>query len=206
MGGGSNSGGGPTNNNGNLPCPVGFIRNDKGKCVTIEEYEKPCAGDLLINMEITNYNQGKDSNRFGCVRIQDSKVCNNKVGIRMHAGIDLVAPIGTNVFSIISGTVHETRNENESNGYGNHIIIESNGFYYMFAHLNSEPEYNVGDYISKGQIIGESGDSDTTNEPHLHIEAREISGGFYSSTPVNIENILTTKFDNNNNSINDEDC
>jgi murein DD-endopeptidase MepM/ murein hydrolase activator NlpD len=96
----------------------------------------------------------------------------------MQAGIDLIAPIGTNVNSINSGTVHETRSEDESNGYGNYIIIESNGYYFMYAHLKNKPAFNIGTNISSGQLIGLGGDSDTTGEPHLHIESRLKSGNF----------------------------
>jgi murein DD-endopeptidase MepM/ murein hydrolase activator NlpD len=68
----------------------------------------------------------------------------------------------------------------------------------MYAHLESEPNFNVGDNISSGQLMALSGESDTKDEPHLHIESRRISGGFYSSDPVNIEDFLGTKFDDNN--------
>lgn len=190
--------------NGNcILCPYGYMPNPNGLgCVP----DVPCAGDPLKSMEITNFNQGQGSNRYGCVRDDDTKVCEGRSGSRMHAGVDLVAPIGTNVFSIVSGTVHETRNEDESNGYGNYIIIENNGYYFMYAHLSYEPNFNVGDNILSGQLIGLSGDSDTTGEPHLHIESREKSGGFYSSSPVNIEDFLGTKFDDNNNSQENENC
>ena len=89
------------------------------------------------------------------------------------------------MYSINSGTVFETRNEDESAGYGNYIIIQTDNYYFMYAHLESEPNFTVGDNISFGQVIGLSGDSETKDEPHLQNESREKSGGFYSSSPVN---------------------
>ena len=44
------------------------------------------------------------------------------------------------------------------------------------------------------------------NQRITPLESREKSGGFYSSLPVNIEDFLGTKFDENNNVIRNENC
>jgi len=181
-------------------CGPGSVSDGEGGC-------RPCDDDPLFNMEIADINSGKSSSRFGCVRVDPDYTCDGKDDKRPHHGIDLEADIGQNVYSISGGTVWDVRHTDNSRGYGNHIVIETNEGYVMYAHLLNKPDFNVGDSIEKGQFLGFSGESDTIGKPHLHLEMRDNSGsGFYSSTPVNIENYLNTEFDSNNNTIENENC
>jgi hypothetical protein len=43
-------------------CPYGYKLNPNGQgCLP----DIPCDGDPIINMEISDFNKGKDSNRYG---------------------------------------------------------------------------------------------------------------------------------------------
>ena len=161
----------------------------------------PCNDDPLVSMEISDYNSGKNANRFGCVRKDPVYTCNNIPGDRMHAGIDLNSLIGTNVHSISPGTVISS---SSGGGWGNYIIIKSGDLFFLYAHLQFKP--NISGAISKGQIIGKSGESQTEGEPHLHIEVRKQHGSesYNEMEKLNIENYLGTKFDEDGNI--DDNC
>ena len=226
--GSNNPDGGGTSNNpipvtgdkdsmNDVPCPIGFERNSFGTCVPDCPFgyrlspddicieDKPCWGDPLNSMEISDFNNGKNANRFGCVRKDPTKYCNSVKGDRLHAGIDLQAPIGTSIHSLVDGTVF-ARGENNST-LGNYIIINSGDLYYLFAHLHSKP--TVSGNVSVGDYIGLTGESATVGEPHLHLEVRKQIGSesFNSMKKLNIENYLTTKFDTNGEATNhNENC
>ncbi len=156
--------------------------------------KKPCAGDPLEKMEITEYNSGKNANRYGCVRKDPTRTCNNILGDRFHAGIDLKADIGTNIYSVSNGSVYAS---SVSSTFGNYVIIRSGNLFYLYAHLKSKP--NISGTISKGQLIGLSGDSGTAKgEPHLHLEVRKKTGNesYNDMTALNIELYLNATFDN----------
>lgn len=94
-----------------------------------------------------------------------------------HQGIDLRAGIGTPVKSALPGRVTFA---GESGGnYGTLIKIQHPGnFESRYAHL-SAVSVNVGEDVTAGQVIGESGDSGNAKGPHLHFELRS------NGTPIN---------------------
>lgn len=90
--------------------------------------------------------------------------------IKFHKGIDYKIPMGTEVKASQDGKVIFS-NENNS-GYGKHIIIEhEENFYTLYAHLK-ELKPKVNDIVSKGEIIGFSGNSGRSTGAHLHFEIR----------------------------------
>ena len=88
---------------------------------------------------------------------------------RMHEGIDLTAPIGTAVYATGYGTVSQSQ---VRNGYGELIEID-HGFGYKtrYAHLSAR-FVKVGEKVSRGQVIGEVGNTGVSSGPHLHYEVR----------------------------------
>ena len=87
---------------------------------------------------------------------------------KFHYGLDFVAKIGTSVLAPGDGIV-EYAGFN-SGGFGNLIILSHNfGFKTYFAHL-SEIDVKVGDYITKGTVIGKTGNTGRSSGPHLHYE------------------------------------
>lgn len=86
-----------------------------------------------------------------------------------HYGIDIAAPIGTPVSAIQEGKVTKSY---YSSSYGNVVFIKHGEYEAVYAHLNKR--YVVqGDYISKGEIIGEVGNTGESRGAHLHLEVHQ---------------------------------
>ena len=95
---------------------------------------------------------------------------------RLHAGTDFAAPIGTPVYSTADGVVVSA---GWASGYGRLIKIQHEfGIETRYAHLN-KIRVKVGQRVSRGERIGDMGNSGRSTGPHLHYEVRV--GG----TPVN---------------------
>ena len=86
-----------------------------------------------------------------------------------HYGIDVVAPIGTPVAPIQDGKV--TRSY-YSSSYGNVVFIKHGEYEAVYAHLNKR-YVDQGDYISKGEKIGEVGNTGESRGAHLHLELHQ---------------------------------
>ena len=88
---------------------------------------------------------------------------------RMHAGTDFAAPIGTPVYATADGVVTEA---GWSSGYGRLIKIQHEfGIETRYAHLNAI-RVTVGQRVSRGERIGDMGNSGRSTGPHLHYEVR----------------------------------
>ncbi len=91
-----------------------------------------------------------------------------------HSGQDFAVPTGTTVHSVHGGTVVKAGGNGAGDGpaYGNAVVIEhDNGTYSQYAHL-SDVEVSVGDKVSTGDRIAQSGNSGNSTGPHLHFEIR----------------------------------
>ncbi len=87
---------------------------------------------------------------------------------RMHTGLDIIANIGTPVHAPGSGTVEYA---GFKSGYGKTIVI-NHGFSYktVYGHLSGY-KVKVGQKISRGDLIGYTGNSGRLSTgPHLHYE------------------------------------
>lgn len=115
---------------------------------------------------------------------------------KMHTGIDLTAPVGTDVYATGNGEV--VASGYNLGGYGNRIIIDHGfGFKTVYAHLNSI-KVKEGQKIKRGEIIGTVGNTGRSTAPHLHYEVRknnktENPVNYYSSdlTPEQYDEVLT---------------
>lgn len=89
---------------------------------------------------------------------------------KKHSGVDLRAGIGTPVYAPSEGIV---RSAGWMRGYGRIVIIDhDNGYSTRFAHLD-EYLVEMGDRVSKGELIAKSGNSGRSTGPHLHYEIRK---------------------------------
>lgn len=87
-----------------------------------------------------------------------------------HSGIDLGVPSGTLVRAAESGYVAKVAIGTK--WYGNYImIIHNNNLATLYAHL-SATNVNTDQYVTKGQVIGYSGNTGFSSGPHLHFEVR----------------------------------
>ena len=87
-----------------------------------------------------------------------------------HQGIDLKAPLGTDVVASGSGIVLEAA---EKEAWGNLIIIQHDEEYTSYyAHLDSMI-VEKGNRVKTGQPIGYVGNTGYSTGPHLHYEVRK---------------------------------
>ncbi len=107
---------------------------------------------------------GKINNEFGFRR--------NPFGGRsyeFHAGMDIDGERGDSVMAPANGTILKA---GWQGGYGNMIEIDhGNGLTTRYGHL-SKIEVQVGDVITRGQLIGLVGSTGRSTGPHLHYELR----------------------------------
>lgn len=90
-------------------------------------------------------------------------------GTAFHKGIDIGTPVSTPVLATAQGVVIFAGNRSR---WGNVIIVNHDKNYQsIYAHLH---KFNAtkGDTISRGQIIGFSGNTGKSTGPHLHYEIR----------------------------------
>ena len=88
---------------------------------------------------------------------------------RLHAGTDFAAPHGTPIYSTADGTVVFA---GWSSGYGRLIKIQHEfGIETRYAHL-SKIRVKVGQRVSRGQRIGDMGNTGRSTGTHLHYEVR----------------------------------
>ena len=86
-----------------------------------------------------------------------------------HTGIDYAVPTGTDVLAIADGTIV---NANWGRSYGVQLVCAIDGGWIIYAHL-SATLVKPGDKVTKGQKIGDSGNTGNSSGPHLHFEMRD---------------------------------
>jgi murein DD-endopeptidase MepM/ murein hydrolase activator NlpD len=88
----------------------------------------------------------------------------------VHTGQDFPMKIGSPVSASLDGYVSSI---NPGADYGTAVVIDHpNGYQTVYGHL-SERSVNLGDFVTKGQKIGKSGNTGNTTGPHLHYEVRQ---------------------------------
>jgi murein DD-endopeptidase MepM/ murein hydrolase activator NlpD len=91
-----------------------------------------------------------------------------------HGGIDIASPVGMTVHSLVDGVVKVV--DRDKNGW---LSIQGNdGRYYIYGHL-STINVSVGSTVSKGQLVGKSGNLMNGGEcpAHLHFEVSKQQSG-----------------------------
>mgnify|MGYP000715622105 CR=1 FL=1 len=100
---------------------------------------------------------------------------------KLHAGIDIGAPGGSNIVAADAGTV-VLSSFGYNGGYGNYVIIShGNGITTRYAHC-SNLFVSAGESVSKGQVIAAVGSTGASTGNHCHFEVR-INGE--SKNPLN---------------------
>jgi murein DD-endopeptidase MepM/ murein hydrolase activator NlpD len=86
-----------------------------------------------------------------------------------HTGIDVACPVGTDIIAVADGKIE---NANWGKSYGVQLVQAVEGGWVIYAHL-SKALVKAGDKVTKGQHIGESGNTGNSSGPHLHFEMRD---------------------------------
>ena len=99
-------------------------------------------------------------------------------GGRRHEGVDMLAPMGTPIYAVVSGTVNFRQNRLGGNAVS---LAGDNGNRYYYAHLSRYE--GAGRRVNQGDIIGYNGDTgNATGVPHLHFEIHP--GGSLAVNPT----------------------
>jgi len=99
--------------------------------------------------------------------IRENPVTGN---VRLHQGIDLAAPEGTEVFAVADGTVIEIGDDPV---YGIYIVISHRDrLTSLYGHLQ-RVETVLRQDIKSGTLIGRVGTTGQSTGPHLHFELRQ---------------------------------
>lgn len=90
---------------------------------------------------------------------------------RLHAGVDLAAPLGTPVYAGGDGVV---RRAQWVSGYGRFVELDHvNGYQTAYAHMSRIADgLKPGDRIKQGQVVGYVGSTGNSTGNHLHYEIR----------------------------------
>tara|TARA_Y100000768_G_scaffold387342_1_gene378320 strand:- start:839 stop:1747 length:909 start_codon:yes stop_codon:yes gene_type:complete len=137
-----------------------------------------------VNLEIESYEAiydkvKKDINRISkipSIRPVKEGYLNSSFGYRkdpidnvtrFHQGQDITVKSGTPIYSPADGVVKRAY---YAGGFGNHIKLDhGNGYTTLFAHL-SKIKVKHGQKVSRGEVIGLTGNTGRSTAPHLHYE------------------------------------
>lgn len=91
--------------------------------------------------------------------------------IRYHAGLDIAAGYGTEIYAVEDGIV-KTVGVDRGTGYGNYVEIDhGNGVTTLYAHASSVL-VKRGQKVGKGDVIAKVGSTGTSTGNHLHLELK----------------------------------
>jgi murein DD-endopeptidase MepM/ murein hydrolase activator NlpD len=86
-----------------------------------------------------------------------------------HTGVDFAVPTGTDVLAVADGKIEKAT---WGASYGTQLVQRVEGGWVIYAHL-SKALVKPGAKVTKGQHIGESGNTGNSSGPHLHFEMRD---------------------------------
>lgn len=91
-------------------------------------------------------------------------------GLHGNNAVDLAAPLGSPLYAAAAGRVIIAKNSGWNGGYGNYAaIVHPNGTQTVYGHMN-KVYASVGQYVQKGEIIGEIGSTGISTGPHVHFQ------------------------------------
>jgi len=93
-------------------------------------------------------------------------------GLHGYNAVDIAIPVGSQVAASANGQVIIARMGGWNAGYGNYVVLRhSNGTQTLYGHL-SQIVVSGGESVSRGDLIGYSGNTGKSTGPHLHFEIR----------------------------------
>jgi murein DD-endopeptidase MepM/ murein hydrolase activator NlpD len=116
---------------------------------------------------------------FLCTQGSNGKFTHFKA--ETYHAVDWKCPVGTPVVAVGDGEVVEISDSNKASGIHtknlfswNSIMLKlTSGVFVEYVHIKANSaKVKVGDKVSEGQIICESGDVGFCPEPHLHLQVQ----------------------------------
>lgn len=117
-----------------------------------------------------------------------------------HLGVDVMAPLGTDLYAPIDGEVVLSEYEDGDGNYGGMVILKHNIngiiFYSLYGHLNRNALPTIGKLIKKGDKFAKIGDFDENGNwfYHTHLQVFTENGyknGWIHKGYCSPENIAT---------------
>ena len=101
-------------------------------------------------------------------------------GGRLHQGVDMISPRGTEIVSVVDGVATAKQNTLGGNTVS---LAGADGNRYYYAHLDT---YATLGSVVKGTVIGYVGDTGYAkfSTPHLHFEIHPAGGPAVDPTPT----------------------
>jgi murein DD-endopeptidase MepM/ murein hydrolase activator NlpD len=98
-------------------------------------------------------------------------------GRRRHQGIDLLAPAGTPLVAVTSGTITRLSNTDHGRGGISLWLRDARGTAYYYAH-NQHNLVHLGQHVRAGQVIARVGATGNARggPPHLHFQLHPGGG------------------------------
>ena len=145
------------------PIPSRKILLASAKPIGFSSVEKDSAGNII----------NKSANS---AKLEGTQAPAEKDQMQFHKGVDIAAPMGTDVYCAAQGKVIFA---GQKSGYGNCVIIEhGNGLATLYGHL-SKILVDANQQVKIGDVIAKVGSTGRSTGPHLHYEVRK------NNTPVN---------------------
>lgn len=97
-------------------------------------------------------------------------------GARLHTGIDINAPEGTNLLAVTDGVILD-------NGYnkvaGNYVVLRApSGIQYHYYHLVEPSDLPPGTPVTTGDVVGHVGSTGNSRANHLHFTVITADGHY----------------------------
>jgi murein DD-endopeptidase MepM/ murein hydrolase activator NlpD len=90
---------------------------------------------------------------------------------RMHDGVDIAAPVGSQIHATAAGVVSRT---GVSSSYGRFVEINhGDGVTSFYAHMSRTAGLRPGARVAEGEVLGYVGSTGHSTGPHLHFEIRK---------------------------------
>lgn len=95
-----------------------------------------------------------------------------------HNGLDIAIAAGTPIHAADSGRI--IWSGWRTDGLGNCVMIDhGNGLITVYGHMIRKPPVYVGQYVTKGDIIGNIGSTGRSTGPHVHFMVKQGTGRNY---------------------------
>jgi murein DD-endopeptidase MepM/ murein hydrolase activator NlpD len=90
---------------------------------------------------------------------------------RIHEGVDIAAPLGTQIHAAAEGTVSRT---GLSASYGHFVeVAHADGLTSFYAHMSRTAGLKPGAPVTQGEVLGFVGSTGHSTGAHLHFEIRK---------------------------------